>query len=552
MAVQLSLIQDDRIKKTILTVPIGECVVSPFNPRASRPDEEINKLAQRMARNGFEITRALWAYRNGHGYEVFAGGTRLEAARRAALAEIPVILHEGLTDEEKVRLAEQDNENDEYHTEISPVDEWAHYAWLADQEWTQERIAKAKGVTQAMVSYRLALNNLPVDIKAFITQGDLEETHLREILSLSLELYFSRWLTTEQAQRYLVWEAVNDRKKNGSKSVRAFSEDVARWKEFIAYAEQVYQSLPESIELHDLNCDPPQIYPFAIREKFVSALEGARSLVKVKAAEQFIRSFIADDLNAYRRYVETESSVAALAAQKTEKESQLLSRFMMGDCLNCLKDWKLGKIKVVLTDPPYGKDYQSNRRWRTSAPKKIAGDTEEEAIQLLQSALSLTLPNLSDDAHVLVFCDWQHEPQVRQVLTDLGLTLKGSLIWVKEEHSAGDVKGAFAPRHERIVHAVKGSPEVTPRIPDVIECSRSRATNHPTEKPVELLKKLVNSTSCEGELVIDPFAGCASTLLAALQLKREFWGTELDPKYHDEGSARLLEEFEKQWAKRAG
>ena len=45
-------------------------------------------------------------------------------------------------------LAEYDNENDEYHTPVSPVDIWAEYARLKSLGWTQQRIAKAKGVSQ--------------------------------------------------------------------------------------------------------------------------------------------------------------------------------------------------------------------------------------------------------------------------------------------------------------------------------------------------------------------------------------------------------------------
>ena len=120
------------------------------------------------------------------------------------------------------------------------------------------------------------------------------------------------------------------------------------------------------------------------------------------------------------------------------------------------------------------------------------------------------------------------------------MTIKGSLIWVKEEHSAGDVKGSFAPRHDRIVHAVLGSPEVTPRIPDVLETTRTHDTSHPNEKPIELLSQLIEVTTGENDLVADPFAGCASTLVAALQLNRDFWGAEIDDNYHDEGSSRLL------------
>ncbi|MDI6814179.1 MAG: site-specific DNA-methyltransferase, partial [Desulfitobacteriaceae bacterium] len=110
----------------------------------------------------------------------------------------------------------------------------------------------------------------------------------------------------------------------------------------------------------------------------------------------------------------------------------------------------------------------------------------------------------------------------------------------KEEHSAGDVKGSFAPRHERIVHAVKGSPEVSPRKADVFQVPRAKREIHPMEKPVDLLKQLIECTTTEGDLVLDPFAGSGSTCLAALELNRNFIAFEIDSGYYEKARERLL------------
>jgi ParB-like chromosome segregation protein Spo0J len=109
--------------------------VHPLNPRASRPQADIDKLAERMRRIGFEATRAPWIVDG----LVFAGATRVAAAVAAGLTSIPVVVHEQLTDEDVVRLADQDNESDEYHVRVPLLDTWASYAALADAGWTQER-----------------------------------------------------------------------------------------------------------------------------------------------------------------------------------------------------------------------------------------------------------------------------------------------------------------------------------------------------------------------------------------------------------------------------
>jgi len=106
------------------------------------------------------------------------------------------------------------------------VDVWAEYARLSDEEgWTQEKIADAKGVSRPMVSFRVKLHQLSDEIKSYVTQGLLTETHMRRISELLLELHFSPWLTSDQAMLELAEKAVYDKKKNGDKSVRVLDAD---------------------------------------------------------------------------------------------------------------------------------------------------------------------------------------------------------------------------------------------------------------------------------------------------------------------------------------
>jgi len=316
---------------------------------------------------------------------------------------------------------------------------------------------------------------------------------------------------------------------------------VENWQQFITYAEKAFTSLPEEQTLHDLSSEPPLAYTYRPREQFIKILaeRSVRSLSKVKTAEKEIKDFIAKELASYSKYVELKSTQATKEAERLQQEAELRERFLLGDARS-LVDTINGPISLVLTDPPWGHNYQSNRRWASAPPPHMVGDTPEEALKLVGEVLDLLLPKLAADAHILVFIGWHEEPQVRALLEQLGLKIKGSLIWVKEEHTSGDIKGSFAPSHERIIHAVKGTPVVSPRIRDVIEENRTRETNHPAEKPLKLLEKLIISTTEEGELVVDPFAGCASTLVAAYCSKRQFWGCEIEEDYWEEGQQRLL------------
>jgi len=184
-------------------------------------------------------------------------------------------------------------------------------------------------------------------------------------------------------------------------------------------------------------------------------------------------------------------------------------------------------------------------RLRTAAgctPEKherIANDGGDEAANELAECLQAAHPKLADNAHILVFVDWRNEPALRAVIEGAGYKIRGSLIWKKNVHGSGDLRGSFAPMHERIIHAVKGDPAMVNRIPDVLDSAKVQTNNHPTEKPVDLLERLIDATTVEGEMVADPFAGVASTLVAAKKNSRAFWGCEISKTYHQAGVARL-------------
>ena len=157
----------------------------------------------------------------------------------------------------------------------------------------------------------------------------------------------------------------------------------------------------------------------------------------------------------------------------------------------------------------------------------------------MQECLEAFHEKLRDSAHIFVFCHWSNEPTVRQAVEDAGYTIRGSIVWVKNNTGMGDPKTTFAPKHERIIHAVKGSPILFSREPDVMLADRVATDNHPTEKPVCLLKQIIEATTVVGDVVADPFGGVASSLVAAKECGRRHWGCELKEAYWSHGCERL-------------
>ena len=120
--------------------------------------------------------------------------------------------------------------------------------------------------------------------------------------------------------------------------------------------------------------------------------------------------------------------------------------------------------------------------------------------------------------------------------------LKNIIVWNKNNHGTGDLKGSYAPKHEFILFGHKGRTLLREkRIADVIDCAKipSKKLTHPTEKPQELLEIFIKQSSDEGSIIFDGFMGTGSCGIVAKKLNRKFVGVELDSTYFNIACERL-------------
>lgn len=97
--------------------------------------------------------------------------------------------------------------------------------------------------------------------------------------------------------------------------------------------------------------------------------------------------------------------------------------------------------------------------------------------------------------------------------------------------------------HEQAYLLAKGNPGLPDNpLPDVVDMPYSGNKLHPTQKPVAALKPLIEVFTQPGEIVLDPFCGSGSSLLAAKILNRRYLGIELDPQFHAAANKRLHSE----------
>lgn len=203
-----------------------------------------------------------------------------------------------------------------------------------------------------------------------------------------------------------------------------------------------------------------------------------------------------------------------------------------GDCMDQLPVLRHSGLEfdAVVTDPPYGVDFQSNQRTATEKFEKIAND-KQPFIWFLWDAFRLT----KEGGQLICFHNYKTQDAFRYAIEWAGWEIKGQIVWDKAVHGMGDLNGQFAPEHELAWHASKGRsvlytqnrPTTVVRVPRVA----TSAIRHPNEKPVALMRHMVRAVCPPGGLVLDPFAGSGSTMKAARLEGRRSVGIELDDGY---------------------
>lgn len=218
--------------------------------------------------------------------------------------------------------------------------------------------------------------------------------------------------------------------------------------------------------------------------------------------------------------------------------NEWFNQVICGDCLEVLRELPDCCIDAIITDPPYGIDYQSARRIDKSEWKpKIANDKEPYTMWLKDAYRVLR-----DTGSLLCFCRWDVQENFKKAIECSGFEIKSQIIWDKVIHGMGDLKASFSPQHEVIWFATKGKFTFPfQRPPSILRFKRVDAEKliHPNEKPIDLMKYLISVTTKPYDVVADFFVGSGVTLEAASSLDRNFTGTELSSKYCEIARQRI-------------
>ena len=206
-----------------------------------------------------------------------------------------------------------------------------------------------------------------------------------------------------------------------------------------------------------------------------------------------------------------------------------------GDCLNVLPSLDNDSVDLIIIDPPYGIDFDTNRRKKKPDNVGAILNDDDFAFELMSKITPELHRILKDDSAIYCFCRWDVYPQFKEIL-EKQFHLKNLLIWVKNVHGMGDLEGSYATQYECIIFAVKGRHLLNDgRDPDVLFFDKVPAGGliHSHQKPEKLIKYLINKSSKEGDTVLDCFLGSGTTFYACQNNRRSCIGVELDPKYID-------------------
>lgn len=239
-------------------------------------------------------------------------------------------------------------------------------------------------------------------------------------------------------------------------------------------------------------------------------------------------------------------------------------------------------VALVVTSPPYfvGKEYEQS----LAGGSRLVPDSYISYLEMLRDVFAECVRVLEPGGRIAVnVANLGRKPYrslsadvIRILQDDLGLLLRGEIIWQKAEGAGGSVAwGSFRKSAnpvlrdltERVIVASKGRfdrakssqqrakdgypSESTMPVDEFMEATldlwridaeSARRVDHPAPFPITLAKRLIDLYSYEGDLVLDPFLGSGTTLVAAERAKRRSFGYDLDPDYVETAVKRLMAE----------
>ncbi len=210
------------------------------------------------------------------------------------------------------------------------------------------------------------------------------------------------------------------------------------------------------------------------------------------------------------------------------------------DAVEWLKTLPSGSVDLFVTDPPY-ESLEKHRKIGTTTRLKVSKSSSNEWFSIFPNSrfgelLAEMYRVLKNNRHLYIFCDQETMFHLKPIAEEAGFKFWKPIVWNKMAIGMGY---HYRAKYEFVLFFEKGKRKLNNLgIPDILEAKRVMR-GYPTEKPVDLIKILIEQSTIQGESVCDPFFGSGSTLIAAAELARTFLGTDISPSAHDYFKQRL-------------
>ena len=226
-----------------------------------------------------------------------------------------------------------------------------------------------------------------------------------------------------------------------------------------------------------------------------------------------------------------------------------MGKLINGGCMEYMRTLKDESIDLIVTDPPYpttSRGHAGNSGGMLQKEINKKGKVfEHNNIDCTEYAPEFYRV-LKDGSHCYVMTNHINLIKMLNVFTDCGFHFIKSLIWNKGNKIMGQY---YMSQFEYILFFRKGYGKKINNCgtADILSVpnKKTKDTNgkniHDTEKPVELMKILIENSTQKGDIVLDPFVGVGATALACIESERDYIGIELDENYYNIANERVIQ-----------